>query len=333
VDGGNIYSVAMGHVYRCLKLAEFLKKKRNVSPVFIMKDYREGVKKVKDHSFEVFLLDKNCSSADDCNETAKISQGGYLVVDVRHYTAAQIALLKESCNFIVVFDDLGAKVGAPDVLINPAVSQMHRRYPGRIGGTKYLLGPRFFLLDGKISRTTASREVKNILVSLGGADPAGYTKELAEKIGRISEEYNVTFVLGPAFKNPAGFRKTLRNLNFKARVLFNVKNLGALMAKADLAMVSGGDTCLELAFTGTSGIIIPTISYELGTAKYLQQKKVFLNLGDIKEKSASEVEGAVIKFIKNYKKRRLFSENGKKVVDANGFNRVTEAIFPASGRN
>jgi len=55
VDGGSIYSLAMGHVFRCLRLAKQLSE-INVNCLFLMKNFPEGVKVVTSSGFVTKLL-------------------------------------------------------------------------------------------------------------------------------------------------------------------------------------------------------------------------------------------------------------------------------------
>ena len=84
------------------------------------------------------------------------------------------------------------------------------------------------------------------------------------------------------------FKRLLRRLDFKATVLQVIKDLPAFMAQMHTAIVSGGNTCLELTYIGVPGIVIPTIIYEEETARYLSNKNVFINLRGIKKRKKED---------------------------------------------
>lgn len=331
VDGGNIYSVAMGHIYRCLKTALVLRKVAGISSTFIMKDFEKGVRKVKEHGFEVITLEQECSLEEDIEKTCSYASGEFLAMDVRHYTPQAIKKVKERVLLVLVFDDLGNNEYAPHIIVNPSVCPEHQIYRQRFADDYYLGGEYFILGIESIPRVSAKERINKVAVSLGGADPDGYTLELASKVVGLADKYDFSFILGPAYGDVEDFKRHLNAIGFKANVFHNVSNLPDLLARTDMAIVSGGDTCLELAYTGTSGIIIPTIEYEEQTASYLQRMEVFINLGDIKKRTSSDVVKDITNFVDNYELRKKYSENGKSMIDGNGSERIANMILQRTG--
>jgi len=328
VDGGDIYSVAMGHIYRCLKVARLLRDKLEIESTFIAKNYEEGVSKIKEEQFEILLLNNDCGLNDDVQLTSQYVSGKCLITDVRHYKENDVIMLKEMCECLIMFDDLGNSSISPNVVINPSAAPGHRKYDFRTD-TEYFLGPEYFFIATKAAPLSSVKEkVLNIAVSLGGADPARYTEEFVRKTIPLSSSYNFTFILGPAYDDIESFKALLSSLDFKAKVLHNIPDLPALFSKMGLVVTAGGDTCLELAYIGTPGLVVPTIEYEIETAKYLEGQEVFINLGDIKKLSNTAVCSKIISFAENLPKRKKYSENGKALIDGNGAKKVMNIILP-----
>ncbi len=327
VDGGDIYGIAMGHVYRCIKMARLLKKTFGIKPIFIMKDYKEGVNKVSEHSFEVRLIDRNCSIEKDIEITSCQAEGKCLICDVRHFGKNEFEYLKKKTKPFVVFDDFSNRQIFADVVINPSIAPRHRHYE-RSNGTRYFMGPRYFL-TGMVSRPRIAldKDVKDIIVSLGGSDPARYTEELAKKIHVLCPVYNFTFVLGPGYGRVSYFRRLLDSLNFSADIIYDVKDLPSLIAKMDLAIVAGGDTCMEVAYLGVPGMIVPTIKHEEETAEYLQRRKALVNLGDIKRKKEEEIIRQISNFANDFSKRKIFSENARNMINNKGSERIASLLL------
>lgn len=326
VDGGCVYSVAMGHLMRCLKIARALADRYGISVLFIMKNYSEGVAEVRACGFDVIVLDTDIHPDRDAAITSGSAYGGMLIVDVRHYSPENIARLKESCRTVIVFDDLGNNAIAPDIIINPSVTPAHRNYSPH-AGTTYYLGPDYFVFGNDVLQPASiNKEVKKIVISLGGADPARYTEELARKIYTLNSKYDFTFVLGQAYRDGKSFRQLLKHLSFDAEIVEGVKNLPSFFQKFDMSIVAGGDTCLELAHAGVPGMIAPTISYEGETARYLASQDVFVNLGDIKQRPADEIQKDIECFAGDYEKRKAYAQNGRALIDGRGLARVVKII-------
>jgi UDP-2,4-diacetamido-2,4,6-trideoxy-beta-L-altropyranose hydrolase len=330
VDGGSIFSVAMGHVYRCLKIANHLRERYGVRPVFLMRDFPEGQLKVREQGFPVASLAAMIDVEDDVRETASLAAGALLFIDVRHFEPEHIEGCRRRAEKVVLFDDLGGRDFRPDILVNPAVLPRHRQYPGRYDGVRYCLGLKYFIL-GKQSvspRDQVPVKVEKILVSLGGADPSDYSQALLTRLISLKGRFTFRFVLGPAYRKDWEFRQLARESGIAddLEILENVSDLPAEMARADLAVVAGGDTCLELAWVGTPGMIVPTISYEAETAAYLQGQEVFVSLGDIKEATGAVTAAKLLDFAEDYSKRRIYAANGRKLVDGLGLERLMAVL-------
>ena len=326
VDGGNVHSVAMGHIYRCLKLATFLLKHTGLQPIFIMKDYPEGISLVKEYDIEVILLSNDIADLNDLNETIYTTNNQILFVDVRHYQPIHITALRKTTSKLVLFDDLGEVNYRPDILVNPSVLPKHRYYPNQYNDVNYCLGTEFFIMgEQSISPVhQVSNTVNAVLVSLGGADPDNYSYELIKKISPIMDKFEIMFVLGPAYEYHNQFTDFIETIKEgkKIQVLRGVNNLPDLMIKSDLAIVAGGDTCLELCWSGTPGLIAPTIYYEKETADYLDNQNIILNLGDIKKETSISICSTILSLVNNLQKRREFAENGRSLIDGQGIHRL-----------
>lgn len=326
VDGGNVYSLGMGHVYRCLKFADYTKK-RGIDSVFIMKDIEEGINKVKERGYKVIKFRKEIDKKNEIRKLKKICRDQILITDVRGIDNEYFLTLNAVCIKTIYFDDLGDNDFSPHILINPSVVPSLQRYKKRQATTKYLIGVKFFILgDGFKRKGQIKKTVKNVLVSLGGADPANYTPSILKIIGNLDYDFKINLILGPAFIKFKEVDYIVKQMNRKIKILRNVANMGELMYDADIAFVSGGDTALELAYTGTSGFLVPTIYYENETAGYLEGKKVFVNLGDIKRKSDEEILKKIDIFWNDFNMRKEFSRNTKKFIDGGGLKRVFREI-------
>ncbi len=327
VDGGNVYSLGMGHVYRCLKIADCLKRK-GIGSVFIMRGIRGGIDKVRDQNYPVISLPGNLGPDEEINKLADICKGSVLIADIRGISNKFFRRLNAVCKKTIYFDDLGSNNFSPDVLINPAVTPQLRRYRRKQKKTRYLLGVKYFILgQGFRRKHKVSQSIKNVAVSLGGADPAGYTPRILKILSELKYSFRIKLILGPAFRNFNEISGLVKALNGRISVLKNVKNMGKWLYQADLAFVSGGDTALELAYTGTPGIIVPTIDYENITAEYLEGKSIFINLRDIKKIAVSSTLKKIEAFWEDYNKRKRFSRNARSFIDGRWINRISPFLF------
>lgn len=150
---------------------------------------------------------------------------------------------------IVNIEDDGPGSLLADVVINALLYK--NTNPKTYYGANYYSGDESFVFYLKHD---AREKVKNVFVSFGGADPQNYTLRLLKIISsKKYKEFNFNVVAGKANNSLQEIIKynELPNIN----ILFNVRNMAELMAKADIAISSRGSVCYELAT-----MCIPTIS-------------------------------------------------------------------------
>jgi len=326
VDGGNAYSLGMGHVYRCLKTADCLKDK-GVASVFIMKDIKGGIRKVEENVYPVIKLPLNLALPEEIDFLKERCSGQILVTDIRGINNSYFTQLNGYCSKTVYFDDLGQHDFSPHILINPAIDPNLQRFKHRYLSTRYLLGEKYFILGkGFKRRRNIRKTIKTAMVSLGGADPANYTPSVLRILDRLKYNFEIMLILGPVFENFKEVDDLCRKSTKRVHILRNVSNMGELMCAADIAFVSGGDTALELGYTGTPGFIVPTIKYESDTAAYLESRRTFVNLGDIKKKRKAETIEKIEDVWENFYMRKEFSRNAKRLIDCKGLLRIMHAL-------
>lgn len=292
-----------------------------------MKDIEGGIRKVREKHYPILKLPKDIDIKEEINSLINISAGHILITDIRGINSVYFTQINNCCSKTVYFDDLGQHDLAPDILINPAVVPSLRRFKRRHPSTRYLLGEKYFILGAGFQRKkTVKKAINKVLVSLGGADPANYTPCILKILEQTEHAFEVLLVLGPAFENFREIEDICRKAAKKIHVYKNVSNMGELMYAADIAVVSGGDTALELAYTGTPGLIAPTIQYEADTAAWLEDKGIFKNLGDVMKKSEAESVKKIEEFWNNFGARKMFSGNAKRLIDGKGLLRIMHTL-------
>lgn len=118
----------------------------------------------------------------------------------------------------------------------------------------YHEGPAFALIRPSIQERRSAvnvEQTEQILVTMGGADPAGKSREAAMLLGART----ATFVLGPLA--PAVREAEIREASPTASVVRNPGNFEDLLAGADVVLTSGGGTMLEALCLGKPTVIFP----------------------------------------------------------------------------
>lgn len=170
--------------------------------------------------------------------------------------------------------------------------------------TKLLLGPEYALIRREFRDYPLYRTIppvaQNILVVLG----SGATDELQTTV-----------------------RRALAQLECEYRIADAVTPLPDLMAWADLYLGAAGVTAVEAAFMGLPQVLIVTADNQAHNADALNLAGCAWNLGEAAGVTVQIVLSATAWAQRDETLRRIASENGRKLIDGKGTNRVVEVML------
>jgi UDP-2,4-diacetamido-2,4,6-trideoxy-beta-L-altropyranose hydrolase len=280
------FTLGAGHLFRCLALADALRK-RGASVFFFCAELPGNLNKFIDNTgYVVHNLppqmpgDKGISSSlhphwsgidweIDAKNTLEVLAGmpkpAWLIVDHYALDTRWERQMRPFTNNIMIIDDLADRPHDCDLLLDQNHYEgMERRYDGLVPDRcEKLLGPRYALLRPEFAaaRKTLRRRdgrVRRIFVFFGGSDLSNETAKTLEAIRLLNRtEVAVDVVVGAS--NPKGDQireicQRMPNTCFHLQV----GNMAELMALADLAIGAGGTTTWERCCLG-----LPTLALVL----------------------------------------------------------------------
>jgi spore coat polysaccharide biosynthesis predicted glycosyltransferase SpsG len=158
---------------------------------------------------------------------------------------------------------------------------------------------------------------------LGGSDPYNVTLQVINSLKILSiSDLEVRVVVGASNPHIQILRDALLSVPCTIRLLHNVKNMPDLMAWTDLAISAGGSTTWELAFMGVPALILTIADNHEGIGEDLEHSGAALDLGWYHMLDVEDFKVAVSNILFDREKRAKMSENGKRLVDGNGVNRL-----------
>ncbi len=327
VDAGQIHHVAMGHAVRCLALANDLRT-RGYEVLFLMREERSGNAFVAHQGFDVVLTE----SRDQIGQIARLHPD-VAVFDVMDIGDAALGDLRAKGVKVVVIDDLGQKDLSADLVVNGNVVAGNHHYTGDVGSS--LLGPSFAILggdfDGKCNRRS-SATLDSILVTMGGADPRGFTPIVVNSLVEKGIGKDILVVKGPAYGDRPIAKNMETGIKTQVRVQESVPDLSMLMVAADLVVSAGGRTAYELAATGTPSVLVPTAPHEVEVAKAMVAKGVAMAVSDADEGCLRRELVALVQSTSDLETRRRMADAGLRLIDGKGRSRVIDALVNL-GRN
>ncbi|MDC0198388.1 UDP-2,4-diacetamido-2,4,6-trideoxy-beta-L-altropyranose hydrolase [Candidatus Thioglobus sp.] len=321
-----------GHLMRCLTLANELKQ-QNHEIVFICRDLTDNLNLFI--KYPVLALPKNdnfqsdglylnwlgATQEQDAQQTIKAIPKNTDLLIVDSYALDEIwhKKLRPYTKKIMVIDDLADRQFDCDVLLNQNLGTQIEDYKDKVPNDcelllscdYALLRPEFSNLREKaLIKRQNTKEIKNILISMGGFDLTNKTYEILQD---ISDNLNIVVVLGgssPHNKMIISYAKDKENI----KVLIDVDNISELMFDADLAIGAGGSTSWERCCLG-----LPTLLYVSAE----NQRKIAENLERLDAvKIVDNLKVNLQNILNNLHFWQAMSENAQTVCDGIGVKRI-----------
>ena len=347
------YEIGIGHVMRCLAIAEFLKAK-DISASFVCRDHPGNlIEHIELKGFPVFQLtnpsdDGEYSSyascrllkhsswlgtdwladAEETKEAIGTQKYDWLVVD--HY-ALDIRWeleLRQRCDRLMVLDDLADRDHECDLLLDQNYFlNSERRYQHRISAsTTCLFGPKYAVMRGEYREAHLAARIRrgsisNILVYFGGADKNNVTERVMTALaGGEEHSIRIDVVVDPRHKYLESIKKSAKRLT-NVELHIGVPTLCPLMLKADLAIGGAGTTSWERCSVGLPALVISTAENQRAVAKELHAGGFVEWLGHEDHVSTDSIEEG-IRLIKEVKTLETWSRRCWGLVDGRGMERV-----------
>lgn len=331
--------IGMGHVMRCLALAQAWQRAGGRAVFFTASRASAWESRVRSEGMELLYLSAQPGSPEDARHTALLAQkvdAGWVVVDGYHFGADYQCALRTSGQAVLFVDDNGhAAHYSADVVLNQNIHADEGLYSNRESYTRLLLGPRYALLRQEFlswrgwERSTPDR-VRNLLVTLGGSDPRNVTAEVIRVLQRVDAEgLDVVVVVGE--ENPfwGELRQVAAESTRAVRLVSNVTEMPELMAWADLTISAGGSTCWELAFMGCPAILLIVAENQRVAANLLAEVGVAVSLGDAWQIDPERVVPSICDLLNDSEARAQMSRKGRSLVDGLGASRVVQVLESA----
>ena len=339
--------LGLGHLMRSIALAQGLKKK-SVHPFFIIKEAKEA-DLIADYGFDLQKISQKLNFKEDALRTMDIAaqlNAHAVIVDLSHQSnvvdhinfVEYFRTLKKQGMTLIVFDDYKKIDFAVDIHIIPYYGAEATDYHFS-DKTKPLLGLDYFIFREEfIKEDTVLRTIKksghNVLVSMGGSDPANVTEKIVESLSDINKSMPLTLkvVLGGGF-NSLRYKTVLHQIQKlytygTCDVIENAKNMPELMLWSDVVITGGGLIKYEAALTGSPNIIISQKSIEAERCEdYANRTNAAIHLGHFKDFKKDRIARTVVNLLKDYETRQSMSRKGTQLADGKGTQRVINHIL------
>ena len=324
VDSNEI--IAIGHVMRCLSIAEQMKSK----PIFICSEITTK-NIITEAGYECICLNNKHNEKDkELTELEKLISYyniKMLLIDSYFVTEYYLQELHKKTKLAYI-DDLNSFKYDVDVLINYTYMTSESIYDKwKYSDVEFMLGSKFVPLSSQFRHKPIEiHKVENLLLTTGGTDNQNVIITMLRKLENT--KYNVNVIVGKYYNN---YQSLIQYVVGKdnIKLYYNINNVVEVMKKCDIAISAGGTTLVELATLG-----IPTICFSrsdnqlAGTQKY-SEYGLMIYVGDVtysKQKVVNNILDSLNDLDKNIEKRRVLSKKMCNEFDGNGAQRIAERL-------
>jgi UDP-2,4-diacetamido-2,4,6-trideoxy-beta-L-altropyranose hydrolase len=284
-----------------------------------------------------FQLTASTGSLPEALETTALAareQARWIIADGYDFAPGYQQTLRSAGHRVLAIDDDGRyQRYEADLILNQNVYVAESLYADRAAHTRLLLGPGYALLRGQFRQTppparTIPTRARNLLVTLGGADPANVTQLIIEALQSLStEEVEVIVVVGGSNPHRAHLERAAASSLNKIRLVHDAKNMPELMAWADMAISAAGSTTLELAYMGVPMLLVVLADNQQAVAEEMEALGAAQNLGRTDKLTTAAIANAIEALISDHGERERFSRAAKNLVDGLGARRVALALL------
>ncbi|MGO1468948.1 MAG: UDP-2,4-diacetamido-2,4,6-trideoxy-beta-L-altropyranose hydrolase [Tissierella sp.] len=328
-DGSS--KIGLGHIIRTMALANELTG-RGCHVYYLTKSDEKVVDILADNAFEVISIEQDLDikgEIDIVNKNIKEKGINIFVGDSFCIDRYYLSNLDRNKVLVVLLDNLRDMSLDADLIINGGIYAPDFQKKAEKYNTKALLGLSYTLLREQfmnLKTRIINKDVKNILITMGGADVLNMTYDLMEYIIELDGKLHLNVIVGNAFTKRDEIKSLAQN-NPNISLYSNVNNMAELMEKNDIAISAGGTTLYELAATGTPTITIVQADNQFLQATKFDKKKMVINAGDGHEISKQKFLKILEDLIINYERRKEMSKLGQSSIDGKGANRCSSIIL------
>ena len=352
--------IGIGHVMRCLALAEWLYSK-NVRALLLTKHSNELVEsKISHLNGKIIYLAKSSSPSTDVymhskwlkgseNEDAKLCIAAIekeikkvgnspLFILADHYALAA-PWEKQLSQYakILVVDDLSDRPHACTWLVDQTFGKTEVDYLTLVpDDAQLLIGPQYALIRKEFTEAPASfqrslpkADIK-VLLSLGGVDKNNVTSRLLSFFENSRNIYKkkivITVVTSNSNPNLEDLKVTISHMQ-RISLLIDVNNMAELMANHDVCIGAAGSTSWERCVMSLPTLSIVLAENQKTISKNLAEAGAILDLGlvaDITKAHFFELFNSLINNIELY---NSISKKSKTLCDGLGCQRIIEEVI------
>ncbi len=322
-------TIGLGHVYRCLALADELRDRHACGITFAMIIGEPGFSLVRETGYPIELKAEGESEARWLNGLIARLGPDAMVLDIRtDLSPTNVAQWRDSGVLMTVIDDPGDRRLAADLSFYPPVPQVKEANWNGFTGTLYT-GWEYVILRKEFATThdRPRNKTPKVLVTMGGSDPAGLTLKALKALKRVKGPLHIYLVIGSGFRQRKELNALLKDTAHDFTIHENVDDMAALMAECDIAIASFGMTAYELAAVGVPALHLALTEDHARSASALEDAGMAISLGMQHQVEAGDIRQRLEALLDDPVRLNEMSRRGRDKLDGQGAKRIVSEVL------
>jgi len=333
-DGALLPEIGTGHIVRDIAIADYFVSKKICKKAeigFVSRTdgpFCIGSDLVQESGYQLEVFDDDHLEWNSPKESKVLKDidPNLLIIDRLSTDLAWMTDLKSSLRHVVSMDDIGAGAFVADAFINAILHDIPANEAGYIGYDYLVLKS-----NSASIKTEVPSEVNRIVASFGGHDSRNLMDFFLNNFQRddiwLAKGTVIELLVGSESKKiikcwAAQAEKISIRYDVTVSLLIRPPDFLERLAKADLAVLSGGLTIFDAVSLGVPSIGLPQYLHQLDTLKALTAKMA-IRLGSHEMKLDQESFTRLFDEMMHSKdKRQLLKKNGPSLIDGKGTERV-----------
>lgn len=328
--------IGMGHVMRCLSIAEALGEQGCEVRFLLADDMAVPLLEAKGQCYEILDTDFGQMETELplLQKLAEEEGPAVCLIDSYFVTPYYLEQMGKNTN-TVYMDDKFSFPYPVDMVINYNIygDLLPYRETARKSGTAFLLGTAYAPLRREFLRRTpsaVSETVQNVLITTGGSDKYNLAGQILREVMVHTDTQNFHYhVVSGVFNTHLSELQQMAECNSRIHIHQNVNNMVELMELCDVAVSAGGSTMYELCAVGVPIICFSFVDNQEKIVETFLEKQLVCYGGNYrkeKDKLAENVVRHLVFLANNPKARAEYSRKEQELVDGRGAERIALAL-------
>lgn len=262
-------SGGLGHLMRCMAVAQAAQDKSIKSLFFVKKYASERAAKRKDWVGDIIECESERVALRQLLLLRKTHSHLVVVLDGYCFSSGFAKSLAENAVLVVLDDVFGVTIEFAHIIVNPAGENRAERYNAINPNALLCLGAQYRLLRREFVEAVPLRFSKReqLVINMGGSDPKGYTLPILQHICCVLPKAPITVITGSGYQHLSELECFVRENRHTIRLIHNSDKMAREWECARLAIAAAGGSQFELTACYSPALLVVVADNQLAAAK------------------------------------------------------------------